>query len=162
MKRLPKQAGDTIIEVLIAMTVAAGVLGASYTVVSRTMANARQAQEHTEALQVANKQIEFIATLAASTSANDLYNSPVRYKCADKDTGGLVRQPQLQRQYLGYQDKYENGCISDSPVQYLTAFEYVIDAGNPNVKFFRVYVTWPSVTGDGNDQVSLVYKAYQP
>lgn len=155
------QTGDTIVEVLIAMTVMAGVLGSSYTVVNRTMANARQAQEHTEALQIANKQVEYIATLAASGSAADLTDGNPRFNCADKQTGALVAQPALSDPAAF--DKYVAACITDTPVRYMTAFEYASEtnADGVVVKFFRVYITWPSVTGNGNDQVSLVYKAYQ-
>ncbi len=157
-----KQNGDTIVEVLIAMTVIAGVLGASYTVVNRTMANARQAQEHTEALQVANKQIEYITTLMASSKAADLIASS-GYNCADKNTGEFVTQTINSPDDTP--DKYAPACVSDGSVQYLTAFKYVTnaaDANNGAVKYFKVFVTWPSVTGNGNDHVTLAYRAYQP
>jgi Tfp pilus assembly protein PilV len=155
--------GDTIVEVLIAMTVVAGVLGASYTVVNRTMANARQAQEHTEALQVANKQTEYIATLAASDSAADLYDDThtPQFNCADKDSGALVQQPALRNPSSDAEAAYAAGCVSDGPVHYLTAFEYVTP-GMASKNYFKVYVTWASVTGHGNDQVTLVYRAYRP
>jgi type II secretory pathway pseudopilin PulG len=150
MKLLSKQAGDTIVEVLIAMTVASGVLGSSYTVVNRTMANARQAQEHSEALQIANRQIEYIAALAGTTSAADLIDGNPTYNCINSD-GAIVGQT-IQNPNGG---NYNPACVSTGDVPYSTAFTY-----DTTYKYFTVYVTWTSVTGRGNDQVSLLYRAY--
>lgn len=156
MRLRSKQAGDTIVEVLIAMAVAAGVLASSYSVVNRTMANARQAQEHSEALEIASKQIEYIAVLAGTTGATDLYDNIPVYNCVGKDTGLLVPQPLLTTATLSNESKYVSACVTDGSVPYLTAFSYDMAA-----KHFTVSVTWASVTGHGNDQVKLVYKAYQ-
>lgn len=163
MNLFRKQGGDTIVEVLIAMTVVAAVLGASYTIVNRTLANARQAQEHSEALQIANKQIEYLTTLMASGSVGDLTDGTPTFNCANKNTGAL--EPQNGLGDPSQLSRYAAACISDGSVQYFTAFKYdtnPADATNGPVKFFRVYVTWPSVTGHGNDQVTLAYRAYQP
>lgn len=163
MSLFRKQAGDTIVEVLIAMTVVAAVLGASYTIVNRTLANARQAQEHSEALQIANKQVEYLTTLMASGDVSDLIDGTPTLNCADKNSGALVPQNGLGNP--SQLNKYDARCVSDGSVQYFTSFKYdtnPADANNGSVKFFRVYVTWPSVTGHGNDQVTLAYRAYQP
>lgn len=53
-----RQSGDTIIEVLVAMAIVSLVLGSSYAVINRTLANARQAQEHSEALKLLEGQFE--------------------------------------------------------------------------------------------------------
>lgn len=157
MNLLRKQAGDTIVEVLIAMTVAAGVLGSSYTVVNRTMANAQQAQEHSEALEIANKQVEYIAALASSPSAASLMTGHP-YKCVDKNSGLPVNQIQINSLAdIPISAKYMAACISDGSIQYLTAINY-----NAPTKLFTVYVTWANAIGSGNDQVKLVYKAYTP
>jgi hypothetical protein len=51
-------AGDTIVEVLIAVAVVSLVLGAAFAVVNRTLHNAQQAREHTEALNLLQGQLE--------------------------------------------------------------------------------------------------------
>jgi hypothetical protein len=159
MRLFRNQAGDTIVEVLIAITVVAAVLGGSYTVVNRTMANSRQAQEHAEALQMANKQVEYITSLVATAQAGDLYDGNPRFSCINKDTGVIVGQTLLGGGADGpaANGNYALACRDASPAGYLTAFEYV-SAG----RYFKVYITWPSVTGDGNDRVSLVYRPYRP
>lgn len=156
MRLFKNMTGDTIVEVLIAITVASSVLGGSYTVVNRTMANSRQAQEHAEALQKANKQVEYIASIAGTSGAGELYDGTPRFKCIHKDTGVLVDQPSLA-QPSDAANRYATACKDSGPVEYLYAFEY-----NTAGRYFKVYVTWASVTGNGNDQVSLVYRPYRP
>lgn len=166
MKWLRSQRGDTIVEVLIAITVVAAVLGASYTVVNRTMVNSRQAQEHAEALQVANKQIEFLSTLTSDpVTANGLYDGAPRYMCINPTTGAVVDQNLSSPSDA--EESYAPACRNLGSVNYRVAVECLngtaqcagVAAGN---KHFKVYVTWPSVTGNGNDQVTLVYRPYRP
>ncbi|HEY1064066.1 MAG TPA: hypothetical protein VGE30_02080 [Candidatus Saccharimonadales bacterium] len=165
--RLLNQTGDTIVEVLIAITVVAAVLGGSYTVVNRTMANSRQAQEHAEALQIANQQIELLTTLVAdSGGSGDLYDGNPRYNCINEAARTFVPQHSLRAPSEGA-GNYAAACRMTGPVGYRIAIE-CINGSNPCAtaaagnKHFKVHVTWDSVTGDGNDQASLVYRPYQP
>lgn len=57
-QKMDKQAGDTIIEVLLAMTVIGMVLGASFGIANRSTNLGQDAQERTEALKLAESQIE--------------------------------------------------------------------------------------------------------
>jgi type II secretory pathway component PulJ len=148
-------AGDTIVEVLIAMAVASSVLGGAYVVVNRTMANTRQAQEHTEALQLANGQIERLIKLTASGSSTALQAAPT-YKCISEADNSIINQPALVKTDS---NSYAAGCKNLGSVNYRLALEYVIDSTGS--KFYRVYVIWPSATGNGDDQVSLVYRTYE-
>ena len=154
-------AGDTIVEVLIAMAVASAVIGSSYLVVNRTMANTRQAQEHTEALEIANNQIESIVTLASNPGASDLTDQNPRFNCVSKDTGSLTPQPQLNFP-SNDSSKYVADCLVGTSVQYKVAFEYVTTGLTAQQRYYKVYITWPSVTGNGSDQVTMLYRAYQP
>lgn len=157
MKLFKATAGDTIVEVLIAMAVASSVMGGAFVVVNRTMANTRQAQEHSEALQLANGQIERIIKLATVNAAAVKSQAP-RYMCADQTDGHLITQPTLTatEPITAGDSSYANDCKGIGSVQYRIAFKYDL----PN-DFFKVYITWPSATGNGYDQVNLSYRTYQ-
>lgn len=154
--RLFKNAhGDTIVEVLIAMAVASAVIGSSYVVVNRTLANARQAQEHSAALEIANEQIERISNFVVSPADRAEVLS-VSYHCASKTDGSLITQTTLNASTLDDESKYNTACLrSDLPQRYRTAFAY-----NTTTDVFTVTVTWAAATGNGNDRTTLLYKAY--
>ncbi len=74
------QFGDTIIEVMLATAVIGLVIGMSYASASRALRTGRFAQEQTEALKIAESQIErlkYIASLgtAANPTTQNIYNS---------------------------------------------------------------------------------------
>lgn len=67
-KRL-NQAGDTIVEVLIALAVLGAIIGGGYAVATRSLNGVQVAQERTEATKVAEGQLEAIrSTVATSPS----------------------------------------------------------------------------------------------
>lgn len=85
LKPLLKQSGDTIIEVLIAMTVIGMVLGASFAIANRATLTGRAAQERTEALKLAESQLELLKVYAKDPSFNGgLFSS----FCIDQATPG--------------------------------------------------------------------------
>lgn len=136
-----KQAGDTIVEVLISISVVSLVLGGAFAIAQRSLKNSRQAQEHSEALQLANKQVELLsqyfvkyddAALRIGTSVNCL-----------NDSVELVN------------GSCSNPIADDNTVDYRTSLKLESNA-------YRVSVTWPSATGTGNDTMSLVYRPYKP
>lgn len=57
-----RQRGDTIVEVLLAMTVIGAVLGASFGIANRSAQTGQAARERTEALKIAESQIELLKT----------------------------------------------------------------------------------------------------
>ncbi len=63
-QRTKKLRGDTIIEVLLAMTVIGLVLGSSYAIANRSLRIGREAQERTEALKIVETQLERLRTLS--------------------------------------------------------------------------------------------------
>lgn len=163
MRLLRKQNGDTIVEVLIAMAVVSSVLGGAYAVANHTMANSRQAQEHSEALQIANKQIEYIAYHSANGDGGTLNTPTPTYKCLSQADGQVVDQGGMNAQSISKsktnrlpQANYAPQCVTSTAVPYYVAYTY-----NPTSRVYAVYVTWESVTGSGNDQLRVLYKAYQ-
>jgi type II secretory pathway pseudopilin PulG len=151
--------GDTIIEVLIAITIASSVLGAAYVIVHRTTANSRQAQEHSEALGIAQSQLEQIQALSSTGNVSQLEDPLNVQHCFD--TGGNLKDitpllSSLPSNNDSDVSRYPSGCsgLGDANF-YRTAFKYF------NGNTFIVYVDWPSATGQGDDHVSLSYHAYR-
>ncbi|MDB5170236.1 MAG: hypothetical protein JWN82_632 [Candidatus Saccharibacteria bacterium] len=156
MRRLRSSAGDTIVEVLIAMAVASAVLGGAYAVVNHTLANSRQAQEHAEALKIAQGQVERISALA-TTNLVGLTSPTTKFHCVKID-GSLANLGAISQLPAADTDtNYTTGCRNLGSVNYRTAFQYVASA-DPVKSYFKVYVNWPSAAGNGEDQVTLVYK----
>lgn len=71
MMKKAKQHGDTLIEVLLAMTVIGLVLSASFGIANRAAQTGRAAQERTEALKLAESQLELIKAYIKDTSGGD-------------------------------------------------------------------------------------------
>lgn len=71
------QAGDTIIEVLICMAIVGFALSVCYGIAHRSLYTIRQAEEHSQSLQMAKGQIErFRAYLSSNSSASTNPASP--------------------------------------------------------------------------------------
>ena len=58
-------AGDTIVEVMLSIAVVSMVIGISYSIANKSVKTGRAAQEQTEALQLAQQQLERVKVLAA-------------------------------------------------------------------------------------------------
>ena len=65
-----KQAGDTIIEVLIAMSVVGLVLAGAFGITNRAVLTGRAAQERTDALKIAESQLELLKVYAKDSTFN--------------------------------------------------------------------------------------------
>lgn len=135
MIRNARQAGDTIVEVLIAMAVASLILGGAYTVTNRSLANARQAQEQTEALKLIQGQVERLKALYPTNKA--------------------VLQSGAQLCIKNNTVVPASNCMNEgSSVGYRLAIKYrTIEPAT-----FVVTATWPSATGNGDSKVTQAYR----
>ena len=69
MKRLHLQAGDTLVEVMIAIAIISSVISMSYATASRALRVGQQAQDRTEALKLVESQIETLKASAGTLPA---------------------------------------------------------------------------------------------
>jgi Tfp pilus assembly protein PilV len=155
MRFIKNAEGDTIVEVLIAIAVASAVIAGSYTVVNRTLLNSQQAQEHSEALKVAEGQVEQLKKLPPSLASDSVF-------CYNKDNSGQVVS------FAGVsvpvsQADYPAGCkgiglagFYGTAIQYSTKGTLSLLDDN-----YKVYVRWDGATG-GRDEVSINYRVYAP
>ncbi len=149
-----KQAGDTIVEVLIAIAISAIVLSAAYVASTRASAQNRAAIERGEALGVAQTQLERLKKQAVDPTPS--YN-------ADTTSSYCLDDSLNQKLVLDGELNTNNNCRFGS--RYYATISYQTIAGE---RVYRVLVLWENVTGsstsvDGRtylatDQLMLSYK----
>jgi type II secretory pathway pseudopilin PulG len=142
-----KQGGDTIIEVLIAMTIVSLILGGAYVTTNNSLLATRDAQEHDEALQLVQSQIEALKAIVA-TNATAVF-------------GPSAPNPFCITNVTTVDSSSSANCTMDSagiPVTTQPAYKVVITRTNSD---FAVEATWPSVIGVYNDQIQINYRLYQ-
>lgn len=149
LKRLKQrlgQAGDTIIEVLVVLTVLGLAISISYATANRSLLNARQAQENTKATALAQSQIETLRTLAsapASDSNHHLYQfGPGQSYCVSNDGSGTLTTDLV------------NKCVFEDGLYQLT----INNMGNDTME---VRVVWDNVLGQGKDSVTISYRLHK-
>jgi type II secretory pathway pseudopilin PulG len=149
MQRLRNsQTGDTIVEVMLAIAVIGMVLGASYATATRALRTGRFAQEQTEALKLAESQVEqlkYIASLdIVPGTANDIFNGSAgqnEFCIRDDNSFSKVR--------LADTANYTSFCRGRSGL-YDILIRYTSATG-----LFHVTVEWDRIgTTRGNVQVS--------
>ncbi len=142
-----RQRGDTIIEVMIAVMVIGSVLVSAFTLTNRSTRIMRDAEEHAQANQLLQGQVERLRSVASQMQAGDFPVS--NFFCFD-DVGNL--------QALANSSTY--GCLAG------TYFTFSIEKlathpGDLTTKF-ALDVQWDSVTGNKAAE-SITYKiALQP
>lgn len=159
MRELQSQTGDTIVEVMIAMAVAMSVLGSAYTITNKSLANNRMAYEHSEALKIAQSQVEQIRILALQSPATAPVFSPTAASCI-ATRNGTVTRGQLKTFTAvstlpdSNPSNYPPECRDIGSVAYRTGFRY-----NAATNTYTVYVNWDGATGTPSE-VKSTYKVY--
>ncbi len=158
MKNLLKNhRGDTIVEVLIAITVLSFIMGASYTLANKSSLAVRQSQERGESFKITETQIEKLKQYASIASvSNDIPTSGSVF-CMKTDGGAITvqafdagkRPPDdaQQENFISYPAECKNGDFY---------YTFVSREGNT----FTAHTRWEKVNGDGIDEATMVYRIY--
>lgn len=143
MHKLRSERGDTIVEVMIALTVLALALSIAYSTANKSLLTVRNAQEHSEALQYLSSQIE----LARSDSGDpNLYQTGQAF-CMDptsSSTNPVIIKP-------------VNSTCTIGLLQYSVSIQYA----NPAEDIFIFEVTWPGLGSLGQQKEQLFYKLHK-
>jgi type II secretory pathway pseudopilin PulG len=152
------QLGDTIIEVMVVLAVLGLAIGIAYATANRSLLNARQAQENSEATGMVKAQVENLRLLSAnSTPANtdpntNIFLPTVPYCVPDPSAASPI-------------DTNTSHCSSGS-VPY-SVLVYNCDkistgpcfgASGPDT--LVIQATWPDILGQGTDSVTLDYRLH--
>jgi type II secretory pathway pseudopilin PulG len=166
--------GDTIVEVLIAMAVLGLVLTSAFAISNRSYATGISARERSEALEIAESQLELlrVASNSADDSLLDMTNpaDPTLF-CIDSgatildridfDFGVTVEETQ------GLIDpiNYPVGCQIGTDNRYKVSIEETplldINGVATEGKIFSVRVRWQSIVGNIIDEVNHEYRTYK-
>src|SRR5581483_5335658 len=136
------QAGDTIVEVLIAVAVISMILAGAFVVTSRSTRAVRDSEEHAQALQYLQGQVELLRAAAGRAGALPAtLTTPFCLDVAQTYYQPASSSPQCT---LGTRYKVSITSPTAAPVTNGTTT-------------FNLAATWPSVTGD----TASVYLAYK-
>lgn len=156
------QRGDTIIEVLIACAIAGVVIAGAFVTVNHSLNNSRQAQEHEEALKIAESQLE---ALRGSVSNAALFPASPMQFCMTNVGTATPPTPSAAFANAAYNPSqidtgyYPAVCQQSS----LGSYKYNISivtapSGTPNLNIFTINVDWYGPTGHV-ENVGLIYEA---
>lgn len=153
---LKHQAGDTIVEVIIAVAIIASILAGAFVVTNRSTRAVRDSEEHAQALQLLQGQVELLRYAASQPgwlTAPRLSNISTPF-CIDNT--GIARQPaSSQNQCLV---STQGVCTAATQA---VCYRVAISSANstPNAgstTTFNLTATW-SALGGGTDKVYLSY-----
>lgn len=144
--------GDTIIEVLISIAIIGLALGAGYTLSNRSFHTGVGAVERSEALALAQGQVEFLkdAQLSGNMGTVQVFASdPANQQtlCFNTTTGTKVSTATLPS------NTYTNTCKGIDG-----RYDVNITYNTPLPNVFNILVAWTAFGGNGQDQLTLYYK----
>lgn len=158
MLRRLTQKGDTIIEVMIVLAVLGLAISIAYATANRSLLNARQAQENSEATRLIQSQLENLRILGADgptplTPSTNMFDNTAPF-CINAGVKTTVSCS------FGDENRYNIRiyyCTGSSQPQYA-----VCDASlkTATSKTFLIIATWDNVRGKGQDSSSFVYRYY--
>lgn len=137
-----RQAGDTIVEVIIAVAVVATILAGAFTVTTRSTRTVRDSEEHAEALQYLQQQVELLRAVAAQPGK--LSGSPFI-------TTGFCLDANLNISQQG-----KPACAAGN-IPYALSIVAPTGLSASGTTDFSFTATWPAL-GGGTDTVYLAYK----
>lgn len=130
------QAGDTIVEVLIAVAVISLMLASAFVVVNRSIKSSRQTQERSEALKLLEGQVERLKVLASDTSS-----------------GVFVRTAPFCIEGSVIKDESDAACIKGSS-------KYQLSLDRVSANTFSATASWDGIHGY-KENINIMYKLYQ-
>ena len=161
------QRGDTIVEVLIALAILGSAFGISYATASKGLQAARNAEEHSQALQYINKQAELLRAAAGNTDANAptgifkqtvpfclLETPPSPVQVIPFTSGWVPASQQPDNDVQNAATKYPGGCSADNLYYY--SIRYV--TGSNDV--FQILIRWEGLGTLGAQQETISYKVH--
>jgi len=134
------QAGDTIVEVIIAVAIVSSILAGAFVVTNSSSKAVRDSEEHTQALQYLQGQVELLRTDAAKSAGLPVSLSTAF--CLDSS---------------GYWPAGNAKCFVGNIPFHLTITSPTSSPLPGTTTTFNLSATWPSIAG-GNAAVGLSYK----
>lgn len=137
---ISKQAGDTIVEVVIAVAVVSSVLVGAFTVSSSSVRAIRDSEEHSEALQLLQGQVELLRAAAGTKGTLTAFSLTSPF-CLD---GALNHYPNT-----------DSHCLANS--LYQLSITGPASPSSTSTSTFYLQAKWAALAG-GYDYVYLTYR----
>lgn len=154
VRRLAER-GDTIVEVLISITILSLILGGAYVTTSHSLNDTRDAQEHSNATKLIETQLEELRS-AASTNAGTIFSNTLQPFCMTGGSDTLVTLPSTSCT-VG-----TTGAPISSPSQQpqygLRIDRTATTAGGLTYYTFTATASWDSLINGGKDMVQMSYR----
>ena len=145
-----RQAGDTMVEVLISMAIVSTILGGAYVTSNKSLVSIRDAQEHVDALKLADGQVELLKATPPSAAIRSSF-------CYSPSLSGAT--PQAVSTNSNNCTLTSRGALAASGVQ--PAYDVTITYDTTS-QIYKVRIVWDTITGQirGGNLV-LLYRTDQ-
>lgn len=144
MPKKLKQAGDTIVEVIIAIAVLSLVIGIAYSLAIRSASTVQSAQQRNEAVQLAQSQVEFLRSYPIQHATTEPTFDSTHNVCFD--TGGNPTPSSCNF-------PESSGSYGVTIVQ--------ASAGSDGWVLYTISVTWTHLLVGGQNNVTMYYEVTQ-
>ena len=145
-----RQRGDTIVEVLISITVISLVLGGAYVTTNKSLQGTRSAQERGNALKLAESQVEQIKGVLA-TNPSAIFGGATPSPFCVYTSGATLTVVAASNANCTVNTA---GAATTNEPKFSLA---VTRSGND----FTIKNSWVDISGNVTDQLQLAYRAYQ-
>jgi type II secretory pathway pseudopilin PulG len=161
-----KQTGDTIVEVLIAILVASTVLAGAFVSAQHSLTGTRQSQERSEALKVAEVQLEHLRELIAVPGNN--FTDPT--KSSTSCISNSAASPPFS--WIAVAGIYANDTENFTDTAYhpvdctfvpaagVSYYASIQRSGSVGRYTFKIVIHWVEAGGKGNQELMLFYRSY--
>ncbi len=157
-------AGDTIVEVLIVLAVLSLAFTTSYTIATKALGQARNAEEHSEALGILNTQVEWLRA-AIAKPINPTLPTNTAFCMVSPSTFTTGFDPGYDIHYTAATDKFSQYPTTPAPATCTSANGFyhslVVYSGEAAGGNFSVTVRWDGSGSLGRQQVQLNYRTHQ-
>lgn len=159
MKKLNKK-GDTIVEVLIAVVIVGLTISIAYAIATRSLRAAQQSQERSEAVKLAEGQVEAMKSIASKKSTeNRIFGNGINNFCVKDDLtrSDFTPVPALDQDDL---TGYPNECVFGPDGRYHVAISRSSLGGAGGRYQFSVTVRWFRLGSSQKDEVKIEYRLH--
>lgn len=145
LKRLTlrSERGDTIVEVLIAIAVASLILVTAYVATRHSLTSIQDTQEHSEALQLAQSQIELLRSTQKTPASGGCFSS----------NGTTTTGPNCGLDSTGARFDPDTSRSTEFTVAVTSATD-----SQSGMTSYKIVASWDSLLESGKDFVTLYYQ----
>lgn len=153
--------GDTIVEVMIVLAVLGFAISLAFATANRSLLNARQAQENSEATAYVQSQVEALQTMAAlGTPTTGIFDPTLSTPFCIENITAASPTIETTLTNCGFGDV--GYLVVVYPCDHQSPLAGTPCTTNTDNNTFAVRATWPDVFGSETDSVTITYRIHAP